>query len=339
MDELKELLSSLDEELETGQSESLEREGVEHDLDTIERMVDDVLWYQRLDGVAEIEQVTIVGPAPENDSRRLEQEGNHVKIPCYVFTPADAVDSDESRPVIVFAHGGVHANFDTMYVNIVKEMLSQGYLVIAPEYRGSTGYGEDHYKQIDYGGREVEDTWAAREWIVEHHGLADPDRVGVLGWSHGGLHALFNAFKHPDGYACAYAGVPVTDLVARMGYTDQSYRDLYEADYHIGQPAAEDPDEYRERSPAWHAADLEIPLRIHATRNDGDLNELEIDRLVEALDAHGKEYDLEFHDEAPGAHKFERIDTTFAKSSRGRLYEFLDEHLDPPGENPYEDLN
>jgi dipeptidyl aminopeptidase/acylaminoacyl peptidase len=338
MDDLKELLAALEGIDEDEDSESYEQTDVGHTLDVIERRVDDVLWYQRLGDDADIDQVTIVGPPPANDTRRLEKEGNLVKVPAYVFTPPDLPPSEE-RPVLVFAHGGVHANFDTMYVNIVSEMLEQGYIVIAPEYRGSTGYGEDHYKLIDYGGREVEDTWAAREWIVEHHEAADPDRVGVLGWSHGGLHALFNAFNHPDGYACAFAGVPVTDLVARMGYKEQAYRDLYEADYHIGKAAWEDPDEYRDRSPAWHADELEIPLRVHATRNDGDLNEMEIDRLVEALDAHDKDVTVEFHDDAPGAHKFERIDTAFAKKSRGRLYDFLATHLSPPNENPFDHLN
>ena len=338
MEDLDSILERLRTEYQEESDDSYERRGVEHELDEIKRMIDDVRWYQRVGDVADVDQVTIVGPPPANDTRRLEKEDNQVKVPCYVFTPAD-VDRSEDHPVLVFAHGGVHANFDTLYANIVTELIDQGYLVIAPEYRGSTGYGEDHYQLIDYGGREVEDTWAAREWIVEHHELADENRVGVIGWSHGGLHALFNAFNHPDGYACAFAGVPVTDLVARMGYKEQRYRDLYEADYHIGKAGWEDPDAYRERSPAWHAENLEIPLRIHATRNDGDLNEMEIDRFVEALEAHDRTYELEFHDEAPGAHKFERIDTAFAKASRGRLYDFLAEHLNPPSENPFSEYN
>lgn len=336
MDDLRELLAAVADDEE--EAESYERTGDQHTFDVIERKVDDVLWYQRVGDVADVGQVTILGPPPANDTRRLEKEGNLVKVPAYTFTPKD-LDPTERYPVLVFAHGGVHANFDTMYANMVREMVGQGYLVVAPEYRGSTGYGQDHYELIDYGGLEVEDTWAAREWMVEHYETADPERVAVIGWSHGGLHALFNAFNHPDGYACAFAGVPVTDLVARMGYKEQAYRDLYETDYHIGKAGWEDPDEYRDRSPAWHADELEIPLRVHATRNDGDLNEMEIDRLREAFAAHDKDVTFEFHDEAPGAHKFERIDTTFARRSRGRLYDFLAEHLDPPGENPYADLD
>ena len=336
MDDLKELLSSV--ESEDPETESYERTETEHKLDVLERRIDDVLWHQRIGDDTTIDQVTIVGPPPANDTRRLEQTGNRVKVPAYVFAPA-GLDPGQKRPVLVFAHGGVHANFDSAYANIVRELTGQGYIIIAPEYRGSTGYGQDHYELIDYGGREVDDTWAAREWVVEHYEAADPERVGVLGWSHGGLHALFNAFDHPEGYACAFAGVPVADLVARMGYKEQAYRDLYEAEYHIGAAASEDPQEYRDRSPAWHASELEIPLRVHATRNDGDVDELEIDRLIEAFDAHDKAVAVEFHDDAPGAHAFERIDTTFAKRSRGRVYEYLAAHLSPPNENPFGEMS
>ncbi len=62
--------------------------------------------------------------------------------------------------------------------------------------------------------------------------MLDPKRVGIVGWSHGGLITLMNIFAHPHDYAVAYAGVPVSDLVARMGYETEGYRQLYSAPYH-----------------------------------------------------------------------------------------------------------
>ena len=109
------------------------------------------------------------------------------------------------------------------------------------------------YKSIDYGGLEVEDVFASRNYMVENYEIVDKNRIGILGWSHGGLISLFNIFNHPEAYKVAYAGVPVSDLIARMGYKTQRYRDLYSADYHIGKSAYEDVEEYRKRSPAWHA--------------------------------------------------------------------------------------
>src|SRR5207302_375395 len=81
----------------------------------------------------------------------------------------------------------------------------------------------------------------------------DPQRVGIMGWSHGGLITLMNLFAHPKDYQVGYAGVPVCDLVARMGYKGQGYRDLFSAPYHIGKTAEDDVNEYRRRSPAWNA--------------------------------------------------------------------------------------
>ena len=88
-------------------------------------------------------------------------------------------------------------------------MLQQGYSIISPDYRGSTGYGRGFYEQIDYGGREVDDVYLAGQWMLETYPFLDPKRVGMVGWSHGGLITLMNIFQHPQAYAVAYAGVPV----------------------------------------------------------------------------------------------------------------------------------
>ena len=120
----------------------------------------------------------------------------------------------------MLVHGGVHGDFETSYAHIVRELMEQGYVVLAPEYRGSTGYGDDIYDQIDYG---------------------------------------------------AYAGVPVSDLVERMGYQSKSYRNIF-ADF-IGKQAVDDPAEYKRRSPAFQASKLATPLLVHTNTNvaQGDL--------------------------------------------------------------------
>ncbi|MDZ7635317.1 MAG: prolyl oligopeptidase family serine peptidase [Bacteroidales bacterium] len=64
-------------------------------------------------------------------------------------------------------------------------------------------------------------------------------RYSVVGWSHGGLIGLFCIFDHPADYRACFAGVPVSDVIARMGYKDDEYRDLFSAPYHIGKTADE----------------------------------------------------------------------------------------------------
>ena len=304
---------------------------VKHSFDALHKAVDDVLWYQKLGDMSEIDKIRIVGPPPQNTEAQTPQDkGNPVKFPAYVFVPRH-IDKKEKHPLLVYPHGGVHSNFSSNGSSIVRELLEQGYIIIAPEYRGSTGYGPQHYRLIDYGGLEIEDTYAARNWMVENCELIDPDRVGILGWSHGGLHTLMNIFEHPESYQVAFAGVPVSDLVARMGYKTDEYRDLYSADYHIGKTAYEDVNEYRKRSPAWHSHKLQTPLLIHTNTSDEDVNVLEVEHLIKSLKAENKDFEYEIFEEAPGGHVFDRLDTRFARECRQKVYEFLAGYLNPTG--------
>ena len=301
-----------------------------HRLDVLEKAIDDVLWYHKVGDVAFIDKVRHVGPPPANNPNPTAQgAGNPVKFYSYVFIPKN-IDRTKKYPLLVFPHGGVHSNLSTYYTHIVRELMAQGYIVIASEYRGSTGYGKGMYELIDYGGLEVDDVYAGRNYMLENYDFVDDSRVGILGWSHGGLISLFNIFNHPKDYKVAFAGVPVSDLVARMGYKTQGYRDLYSADYHIGKTAYENVEEYRRRSPAWHAEKLQTPLLIHTNTNDADVNVLEVEHLIKSLKAAGKKFEYEIFQDAPGGHSFDRLDIMMAKEIRLKIYNFLGKHLNPP---------
>jgi dipeptidyl aminopeptidase/acylaminoacyl peptidase len=255
--------------------------------------------------------------------------GNPVKFWSYIFIPKN-IDTNKKYPLMVFPHGGVHGDMTTYYTHIIRELMAQGYIVVAAEYRGSTGYGKSHYEKIDYGGRENGDVYASRNYMLENYDFVDPDRVGIMGWSHGGMISLMNIFEHPDDYKVAFAGVPVSDLIARMGYRTQGYRDLYSADYHIGKTAYEDIKEYRRRSPAWQAAKLQTPLLIHTNTNDDDVNSVEVEHLIQALKAEGKKFEYQIYQDMPGGHSFDRLDTKAAKEIRLKIYKFLAKYLNPP---------
>ncbi len=294
------------------------------------RKIDEQRLFQALAEIAQVDKVRYTGPPPRVAKNPTAPGAkNPVVISAHTFLPRKYL-SGQKLPLMVFAHGGVHGNVGANYVNVLRELLQQGYAVIAPDYRGSAGYGREFWELIDYGGLEIEDVFAGRQFMLENHDNLDPERVGIMGWSHGGLITLMNLFAHPKDFKVGYAGVPVCDLVARMGYSDQAYRDLFSAPYHIGKTVREDIEEYRRRSPAWNAEKLQTPLLIHTTTNDEDVNVLEVEHLIKALKASNKKFEHKIYKDAPGGHQFNRLDTKFAKESRAEAYRFLARYLNPP---------
>ncbi len=305
-------------------------ESLSHRLDQMEKSIDDLMWFQKLEDIAKIDKVYMYGPPLAHENNPTGQGyGNPVKFWSYVFLPKN-LDENKKYPLIVFPHGGVHSDFSTYYTHIVRELISQGYIIVAAEYRGSTGYGAGHYRKIDYGGLEIEDVDASRNYMLENYSFIDKKRVGIMGWSHGGLISLMNIFDHPDHYQVAFAGVPVSDLIARMGYKDQDYRDLYEAGYHIGKSADDNVNEYRRRSPAWNTHKMKnTPLLIHTNTNDADVNVLEVEHLIKSLKADGKKFEYKIFNAIPGGHSFDRMDTQKAKEIRLDIYAHMGKYLTP----------
>ncbi|HYD16471.1 MAG TPA: alpha/beta fold hydrolase [Candidatus Nanoarchaeia archaeon] len=301
---------------------------MEHMLWQTQKHVDDLLWYHKVGDVAEIDKVRIVSTKPIRLKNPTAQgAGNPLIIWAYTFIPKKLA-KNQKAPMIVFVHGGVHADFTSnSSAHIVRELMELGYIVVAPEYRGSTGYGKQFYDQIDYGGAEIDDTHSARDWAVANLPQVDGTRVGIIGWSHGGYHVLLNLARWPKDYQVGFAGVPVSDLVMRMGYKGQGYNKEFAG--FIGKLAVDDPMEYRRRSPVFHAKEIETPLLIHSNTNDEDVNVMEVQHMVAALKAEGKKFEYKIYDNVPGAHQFNRIDTPLARESRREIYGFMGRYLKP----------
>lgn len=298
-------------------------------MEVILKRVDDLMWHEMLGDIADIDKVEYTSLPPARiPNPKAPGATNPLIIRAYTFIPKK-LDRSQKQPLIVFVHQGIHANSDTRDAHVFRELLEQGYSIISSDYRGSTGYGRGFYQQIDYGGREVDDVYQGMLWMLDTYSFLDPKRVGIIGWSHGGLITLMNIFEHPKAYAVAYAGVPASDLVARMGYEPPGYAALYSAPYHIGKTVREDIMEYRKRSPVYHAKELETPLLIHTNTNDEDVNVLEVENLIDALKAAGKKFDYKIYQDAPGGHYFNRLDTKLAKDSRKEIWRFLTPYLKP----------
>ena len=294
------------------------------------RQANEMLWFQRLSDIAVVDKVRFTGPPPRSTNSVAPPAGsNDVIVSAFTFLPRRE-SSARHLPLIVLAHGEIHGNVATDEdFHIVRELVQQGYAVIAPDYRGSSGYGADYWHQIDYGGLEIEDVHAARQFMLERHRQVDPRRVGIIGWSHGGAIALLTAFAHPEDYAACYAGAPVSDLEERIRIRGETYEQLFAAPYHLGKTVAEAPDEYHRRSPAWNAEKLRTPLLLHANTNDEDVTIGEVEHLMRALKAAQKDFECQIYTNAPGGHYFNRLDTVAARNSRADVWRFLAKHLHP----------
>ena len=290
--------------------------------------MNELLWWQRLEDLATIDKVRFTGPPPWTPSNAAPVAGsNNVIVSAMTFLPRDRTVG-RKLPLIVFAHSEIHGNLASdEEAHVVRELMRQGYAVIAPDYRGSSGYGLDYWRQIDYGGLEIEDVHAARGWMLQNHREIDPRHVGIIGWSHRGLIAVMTVFAHPDDYQVCYAGVPVSDLEERIRIRGHDYEQLFSAPYHLGKTVAEAPEEYRRRSPAWNAAKLRTPLLIHANTNDEDVKVQEVQRLIDALQSAGKDFKYRIYTNAPGGHLFNRLDTETGKGSREEVWQFLAKYL------------
>ena len=132
-------------------------------------------------------------------------------IPAYVYEPLEKRGA-AGHPALIWVHGGVHSNWGTGYWPFVRQAVERGYVVIAPEYRGSTGYGKEFHDAFDYGGYEVDDAVSAYDWLTANLPHVDPERVSMVGWSHGGYISLLAASRPPHPLKAIVANVPVTNL-------------------------------------------------------------------------------------------------------------------------------
>ncbi|MGH2520551.1 MAG: alpha/beta hydrolase family protein, partial [Chloroflexota bacterium] len=117
-------------------------------LQAAQKQVDDVLWHLELGDVARVDKVWIPSDAPMRMKNPTAQgAGNPLLLHAYTFIPK-SLGASQKAPLLLYIHEGVHGNMDTSQAHIVRELMGLGYIVVAPEYRGSTGYGSSFESQI-----------------------------------------------------------------------------------------------------------------------------------------------------------------------------------------------
>lgn len=258
-------------------------------------------------------------------------------IPAFVFRPL-ASNGPRSHRAIVWVHENIRGHLYEHYIPYVREATARGFVVIAPEYRGSIGYGKAFYDAIDYGGAEVDDVLAAVTVLETKYPEVDPARIAIVGWSHGGMIALLSIFRQQSTFKAAVAMVPVTNLFHRLAFKGvERQRRLIDPQNKFGGLPNEKPSVYRERSPLFQVDRLQIPLLVHLADNDTDVNIEEGLQLVDALRARKPALaETKVYAAPPGGHLFDRRvnpktwqpeNTPAQVDSWNRVWAFLDAKL------------
>jgi dipeptidyl aminopeptidase/acylaminoacyl peptidase len=263
-----------------------------------------------------------------------------LEIPAFVFRPLSTRVGGGRHPALVWVHEDIRGHLYEHHIPFIRDAVARGYVVIAPEYRGSIGYGRAFYDAIDYGGAEVEDVVTAVSVLRNQYPDVAPDQIGIIGWSHGGLIALLSIFRYPTTFRAAAALEPVTNLFHRLARKGvEAQRRAIDPQNRFGGGPSERPDVYRYRSPLFHVDDLRIPLLVHIADNDEDVNIDEAMPLVDALRARKPELsDVKVYRSPPGGHLFDRRvnpatrqpeNTPDQRDAWSRIWNFFDAQLEP----------
>jgi len=165
----------------------------------------------------------------------------------------------KNLPLIVLAHGGPWArdSEDWEYVPWAQPLAELGYVVVQPNYRGSSGYGKDWEKASDGNwGERMQDDLNDAVVHLAGQGIADPKRVCIMGWSYGGYAASRAAQRDGSKYRCAISGAGVHDLPDMVSY-DKNYLGEYAARTGLGSAG-----QLRKVSPGLHPKDYSTPILI-----------------------------------------------------------------------------
>ena len=228
---------------------------------------------------------------------------DHGLIPGYTFTLA-TLDKNKRNPAVVLVHGGFHERLDWRFFSLIDTSVSNGYVVIFPEYRGSRGYGANHYKS-DYGVTDVADVISAADYISQQP-YVDPNRLGIVGHSRGGMTALLAIEHEPKKFKAAVDIAGLTDFLAYMAYKPDSRRaEIAKEDHFKGKMPSDNLPAYLDISPLNAVDAIQTPLLVLATTGDKIVPyTLHSGRLVDSLKARGKVFDYHLYDNAPGGHIF-----------------------------------
>lgn len=218
-----------------------------------------------------------------------------LSLPGYLTVPGGV--EAKGLPLVLMVHGGPWARtawadpFRSEDAARAQFLVNRGYAVLQVDFRGSTGYGRDFQRagMGEFAGRMQDDLQDAVEW-AKAHGIADPAKIAIMGFSYGGYAALTGLIASPQTYACGISIAGPTDLASLVeNFPPYWAVDLSKWHDFVGNPKnPADRAEMTRRSPLTHAAKLERPVLILHGDRDVRVRIDQSQRMADALVKAGK---------------------------------------------------
>jgi dipeptidyl aminopeptidase/acylaminoacyl peptidase len=209
-----------------------------------------------------------------------------VMIPAYLTLPPGA-ENAKGLPAIVMPHGGPSARDYWGFNWLAQFFAARGFAVLQPNFRGSFGYGDAWLEKNGFKSWPIAigDVLAAGHWLV-NQGIADPARLGIVGWSYGGYAALQSAVVEPGFFKAVVAIAPVTDLSALKDEWG-GWSNFYLLSDYIG-----DGPQMHAGSPAEHADKIKAPVLLFHGAFDRNVSIEQSKRMAARLKAAGGNCEL-----------------------------------------------
>ena len=226
---------------------------------------------------------------------------------------------------IVYVHGGPASQSVNTFNRFIQHIANQGYMVIAPNYRGSTGYGKEfqHANLFDMGGGDLQDVLDAADFLKQT-GFVDPKKLVLMGGSYGGYLTMMGVTKAPEVWA---AGVPIVPFVNWFTEIENEDPVLQQSDIAtMGDPKdAKSKALFEDRSPIFFVDKIKAPLLLLAGGNDPRCPKEETLQVSDAVKKNGGVAEYKIYENE--GHGFARVENQI--DAYQRVSQFLKARVPP----------
>lgn len=242
-----------------------------------------------------------------------------VEIPAFLYLPAGA-EKGKPVPFVVNFHGGPEGQFRPTFDRTTQYLVSQGYGVLQPNVRGSTGYGRTFHMLDNYKNRwdSVKDGAEAARWLVKE-GYAEKGRIAAYGGSYGGFMSVATIIEGADVFGASINVVGIVNMKTFLEQTSGYRQKLREVEY----GPLSDPEFLLSVSPIKRIDEIKVPMMIAHGLNDPRVPVGEAMQLAVALQKRGDEPELLFFPDE--GHGFQKLENRIIFSER--MVKFLDKHI------------